>query len=589
MRHSALSYSVSGAPIEGTIVALHGVTDCAASLHSLAAHYGRDYRVVLCDLLGHGLSARFAKDDLADPFAALVATAADVVVRAAAGTPSRQVLLMGHSLGGAVAAHIAAAHPALIAGLVLEDPALLTPEQVQTYREAAESLGETQERVREYLPEAIASLRESYTTWTPSEYAGWAQGKTEVDLDFIATGVVGHPGREVLSQLHMPTLLVTGDADDVLFGATGIEALTEHRNPQLRGLLIPHSTHTVRRDQENAFYAAVDLFLAECAKTQARPQPYIDPQLTPLLAGVPEQTTWDTPAMRAEGEALLGAEPELPAGIRREIVEENGLELRIFHPDSTTTPQPRVALSLHGGGYVAGRARYDDARNAEIAQMSGATVVVPDYLLAPEHPFPAAVDDCRAALKFIARAFPDAPVLIFGDSAGAGLADQVLRFAPPEELAGLCGVVALEPCVSPRLDTLSYRTYRDGPVWTREAAAAAWSAYVGDSGYRAEPISAGSGPYAGLPMFLVVNPVDPLRDEGLDWARDLMDAGAAVELHMYPGTFHGMLSAPGTDVWAQVRTRMSEFIAAAFAKPRPTSQLSTHELSTSTKERQNNE
>lgn len=589
MRHSALSYSVSGAPIEGTIVAFHGVTDCAASLHSLAAHYGRDYRVVLCDLLGHGLSARFAKDDLADPFAALVATAADVVVRAAAGTPSRQVLLMGHSLGGAVAAHIAAAHPTLIAGLVLEDPALLTPEQFQTYREAAESLGKTQERVREYLPEAIASLRESYTTWTPSEYAGWAQGKTEVDLDFIATGVVGRPGREVLSQLRMPTLLVTGDADDVLFGTTGIEALAEHRNPQLRGVLIPHSTHTVRRDQESAFYAAADPFLAECAKAQVRPQPYLDPQLTPLLAGVPEQTTWDTPAMRAEGEALLGAEPELPAGIRREIVVENGLELRIFHPDSTTTPQPRVVLSLHGGGYVAGRARYDDARNAEIAQMSGATVVVPDYRLAPEHPFPAAVDDCRAALKFIARVFPDAPVLIFGDSAGAGLADQVLRFAPPEELAGLCGVVALEPCVSPRLDTLSYRTYRDGPVWTREAAAAAWSAYVGDSGYRAEPIRAGSGPYTGLPMFLVVNPVDPLRDEGLDWARDLMDAGAAVELHMYPGTFHGMLSAPGTDVWTQVRTRMSEFIAAAFAKPRPTSQLSTHELSTSTIERQNNE
>ncbi|WP_051278351.1 alpha/beta hydrolase [Actinotignum schaalii] len=589
MRHSALSYSVSGAPIEGTIVAFHGVTDCAASLHSLAAHYGRDYRVVLCDLLGHGLSARFAKDDLADPFAALVATAADVVVRAAAGTPSRQVLLMGHSLGGAVAAHIAAAHPALIAGLVLEDPALLTPEQVQTYREAAESLGKTQERVREYLPEAIASLRESYTTWTPSEYAGWAQGKTEVDLDFIATGVVGRPGREVLGQLRMPTLLVTGDADDVLFGATGIEALAEHHNPQLRGVLIPHSTHTVRRDQECAFYAAVDPFLAECAKAQVRPQPYLDPQLTPLLASVPEQTTWDTPAMRAEGEALLGAEPELPAGIRREVLVENGLELRIFHPNSTTTPQPRVVLSLHGGGYVAGRARYDDARNAEIAQLTRATVVVPDYQLAPEHPFPAAVEDCRAALKFIARAFPDAPVLIFGDSAGAGLADQLLRFAPPEELAGLCGVVALEPCVSPRLDTLSYRTYRDGPVWTREAAAAAWSAYVGDSGYRAEPISAGSGPYADLPMFLVVNPVDPLRDEGLDWARDLMDAGAAVELHMYPGTFHGMLSAPGTDVWAQVRTQMSDFIAAAFAKPLPTSQLSTHELSTSTIERQNNE
>ncbi|MDY5129967.1 alpha/beta hydrolase fold domain-containing protein [Actinotignum timonense] len=177
------------------------------------------------------------------------------------------------------------------------------------------------------------------------------------------------------------------------------------------------------------------------------------------------------------------------------------------------------------------------------------------------------------------RVFPGVPVLIFGDSAGAGLADQVLRFAQPEELAGLCGVVALEPCVSPRLDTLSYRTYRDGPVWTREAAAAAWNAYVGDSGYRAEPISAGSGPYSGLPMLLVVNPVDPLRDEGLDWARDLMDAGAAVELHMYPGTFHGMLSAPGTDAWVKVCANISNFMAAAFAGPLPTS----------TKERQNNE
>ena len=94
-----LAYSTSGTPRRGTIIAFHGVTDSASSLHDLARRYNESWRVHLVDSLGHGLSPRLEKDQLFDPFSALLAAAKKLVTRLAGESATGCVVLVGHSLG----------------------------------------------------------------------------------------------------------------------------------------------------------------------------------------------------------------------------------------------------------------------------------------------------------------------------------------------------------------------------------------------------------------------------------------------------------------------------------------------------------
>ena len=118
---------------------------------------------------------------------------------------------------------------------------------------------------------------------------------------------------------------------------------------------------------------------------------YLRPELAPIIAETPEQTTWDLPAMRAGGDALLANPHE--ANNRVEVTSRG----RTFIPDDLRDDAP-ILVSIHGGGYVAGRAAFDDAKNDELATHFGAIVVSPEYRLAPEFPFPIPIDDCISAL-----------------------------------------------------------------------------------------------------------------------------------------------------------------------------------------------
>lgn len=564
MQTPDLAYSVSGIPRRGTIVAFHGVTDSAASLHDLASHFNSEWQVYLVDTLGHGLSPRFSRDQLAQPFESILAAAERLLVKAAARAPRRTVVVMGHSLGGAIAAHLAIAHPELIEALVLEDPALLTPEQAQVYQTAADQLVKTQQSIRQAPGEAITILQQSYPRWPASEVPAWAQGKIEVDLDFVRTGVVGSLGRDLLDSLMVPTVLISGDGDDVLFDADALSDIRTRGTAPIETVHIDHASHTVRRDQSEAFYAHVDAFLDSVLSSRTPDQYFIDPELEPLIADVPEQTTWDPKKMREHGERLLGAGAEIPDGVTMHVETVDGIEVRLI----TATPHPStIIFAPHGGGYVAGRARYDDARNCELATLiPGAVVVSPDYRLAPEYPQPAALNDCLAALSYATTRYPHASVVLFGDSAGSGLVREILDAAPDSLFEKISQVIVLEPCIDSSLTSRSYAVF-DGPVWTHEAAAAAWHEYLGHdaaqlaasipSGRQRDPRTCRAYP----PVMIIVNPVDPLRDEGIAWAESLIEAGIRVELHMPAGTYHGSLSVPGTRVWALVRGYVTDFLA----------------------------
>ncbi|WP_167142279.1 alpha/beta hydrolase [Canibacter zhoujuaniae] len=566
MVNHGISYAVAGSEIKGTIVALHGVTDNAAALSDLVQHYQDDWQIYAVDTLGHGLSRRFTDAELGDPFRAAVAAARTIVIAAARRSMSRKVVLLGHSMGGAIAGAIARELPDLIQALILEDPAFLTEEQTKLYRDTAADRLRRQESVTEHVGAAVTELMAQYPAWPASEYGAWAQGKTQVDRRFIAGGVVGVSGREIFTELAVPTLLVTGDKDDVLFGQAGLAEVASLGNPHIDAVLIPGASHTVRRDKSEEFYRALDSFLERCGQREALPTPYIAAELQPIIAGTPDQNTDDYLKMRRRGEKLLG-DVKPAAGVEVFEVRLGGESAAV--DDSfvlrclTRGDEPQcVVLSIHGGGYVAGAARYDDARNSDLIEVfGGALVASPDYRLAPEFPWPAGATDCVRSLRYLAKTYPDLPLYIYSDSAGAGLAQQALMLlAESGDPVAVERAVLLEPCLEPGMVTGSFDTYCDGPIWTRAASKAAWAHYLGDP-YAVPPYVPARKVAALMPPTLViVNPVDPLRDEGVRFALDLVDAGVAVEMHMLPGTIHGALSVAETETWQRVKNEIRAFL-----------------------------
>lgn len=315
---------------------------------------------------------------------------------------------------------------------------------------------------------------------------------------------------------------------------------------------------------------------------------FLRPELLPVIEATPEQTTWDLPAMRARVGALLDNPHE---AINRLEVTARG---RTFIPNDLRDNAP-ILVSIHGGGYVAGRAAFDDAKNDELATRFGAIVLSPEYRLAPEFPFPIPVDDCISALaEALDRFGYERPIFVLGDSAGAGLAySMVSRLyglaaqvpqdkettAQYERISStIRGLVLLEPCIDPTLSTHSSSLFADGPIWTRRAAAGAWRHFLGLALVTGEEGKESEIPDALLesafpkprermrvigfpPALVVVNPVDPLRDEGIALATGLVDSGCIAELHMFAGTFHGSLSVPDSVAWGEIRSLISRFIA----------------------------
>lgn len=576
MNNHEISYSISGKETKGTIVALHGVTDNGASLSDIASHWNDEWTVCLFDTLGHGLSRPFTTAELADPFQAAVNAMAPHIIEAARQTTRQKIVLMGHSLGGAIAAEFARRFPDLLECLILEDPALLTPEQASFYRDGVEELVAKQELVEAHVGEAVVELMRHYTTWPPAEYGPWAQGKVQVDRNFVATGVVGACAREVLAELKIPTLLLTGDGDDVLFGPQALTELAEVNPHFLTTTVISHASHTVRRDQPDTFYRLVDEFMSEALPTQDLAVPaFIAPELAPIVTTTPPQNTADVTALRARGKRLLSGVSPAPGIDAADVMipTEDGVSIAVRRlRRQGDEPITAGLLSIHGGGYIGGDPHFDDARNSDLVTLWGnALVYSPDYRLAPEHPAPAAILDCLHTLRALAAQVPGLPLYIYADSAGAGLAQQVLaHLIRSGEKIDITKVFLLEPCLEPAMLTTSFARHAHGPIWTREASTHAWKHYLTDDAqahyYVPSPTVAASMPAT----LVIVNPADPLRDEGIRLATELTDAGVPVELHMFAGTIHGALSVPGTQTWERVRHIITEFTHAHTDTPRHT-------------------
>ena len=183
---------------------------------------------------------------------------------------------------------------------------------------------------------------------------------------------------------------------------------------------------------------------------------------------------------------------------------------------------------IHGGGFIVGSVEAEHVGAALTAIGAGAVVVSVDYRLAPEHPYPAGLHDCYAALSFLhaeaaALGVDPGRVAVVGTSAGGGLAAATALLA--RDLGGppVCFQMLHIPELDDRLETPSMQEFVDSPMWNRPLAVQSWKAYLGDlSGAPDVPSHAAPAratDLAGLPpAYISTAENDPLRDEGIIYA-----------------------------------------------------------------------
>ncbi|WP_425576437.1 alpha/beta hydrolase [Streptomyces glaucosporus] len=284
-----------------------------------------------------------------------------------------------------------------------------------------------------------------------------------------------------------------------------------------------------------------------------------DPELAAALPLMPEVDITDIDLARAAQAEQLTAHIAAADTEGVDVTEVRApgpdgapdVPLRLYRPLGARGPLPAV-YGIHGGGFVLGSPDVDHDWNLRLCRELEALVVSVDYRLAPEHPFPAPLEDCYAGLCWLAGnaaalgVLPDR-IALWGDSAGAGLAAGLALLARDRGGPAVCFQHLCSPALDDRLETPSARLFTDTPVWNRRNARLSWEAYLG-YGVRG---TAGVSPYAaparatvielsGLPpAYVSVMEYDPLRDEGVGYARALLAAGVPAEVHLFPGTFHG--------------------------------------------------
>jgi acetyl esterase len=246
--------------------------------------------------------------------------------------------------------------------------------------------------------------------------------------------------------------------------------------------------------------------------------------------------------------------PAPQIGAVRELMAEGSagpIPLRLYRPaglaDSRRLP---VLVYFHGGGWVIGDLETHDVLCRQLTAEAGVSVVAVDYRLAPEHKFPAAVEDCLAAYQWVRGRGRDIGAdpergAVAGDSAGGNLAAVVSQSAAAAGVPVPTCQVLIYPALDFSLDTESHRDLELGHIIPRERIEWYAQQYLGSEAdktdLRASPLRAPS--LAGQPPSMIVTAgFDPLRDEGRDYADRLRAAGVEVVYREYPGQIHAFVS-----------------------------------------------
>ncbi|MEU0569625.1 alpha/beta hydrolase [Nonomuraea sp. NPDC005983] len=286
--------------------------------------------------------------------------------------------------------------------------------------------------------------------------------------------------------------------------------------------------------------------------------PNLDPELSAGLERMPPLTSALEPggveARRTQLNALYATMPPVRTDVSiedRQVAGPRGepdVRVRIYRPPGASEGAPGLYW-IHGGGMVVGAPEFDDALVAGYAEQLGTVVVSVDYRLAPEHPDPAPVEDCYAGLVWTAGNAAELGIdlgrlAIGGMSAGGGLAAGTALLARDRGGPALAFQLLVCPMLDDRNSTPSSHEFAEAVTWNRAANLFGWTALLGDR------IGGGDvSPYAAParaadlsrlpPAFVDVGELEVFRDECVDYAQRLVQAGVSTEFHLYPGAFHG--------------------------------------------------
>ena len=248
--------------------------------------------------------------------------------------------------------------------------------------------------------------------------------------------------------------------------------------------------------------------------------------------------------------------------------------VRVYHPLSEGTRPAGLPLILyfHGGGFVLGDLDATDACCRRLANGAGGIVISADYRLAPEHPFPAAVQDSWSVARWAAEhgaelgGDPDR-LVVSGDSAGANLATVTAMVARDRGGPAIAFQVLIYPVVDQRRKAHGAHVKKAAAVLTLEHQRWFSEQYLGSDGDRSNVLASPIlGRLDGLPpAHIVTGEADPLRNEGEEYARLLNEAGVSATVRRYPGMFHGFFNLPDDIPLAeQANTDVHNIVRAAL-------------------------
>jgi acetyl esterase/lipase len=301
----------------------------------------------------------------------------------------------------------------------------------------------------------------------------------------------------------------------------------------------------------------------------------LDPELRVVVEKLPTDRPLnlnDIPAARAKMKKMVAALlANLPAveGVSSQDRFAPGAQggpsvrVRVYRPDDQPSKLPAL-FWIHGGGYVMGDIEQDDRLMKQMVKRIGCVAVSVDYRLAPEHPFPAPVEDCYAGLKWLfAHAgelgVEPSRIAIGGASGGGGLTAGLALLVRDRGEVPVAFQLLIYPMIDDRNVTPASHAITDPRMWNRQSNRLGWRAYLGREGGGADV-----SPYAAAsratdlsnlpPAYIPVGALDLFVDENIEYAQRLIQAGVPTELHVYPGAFHGFdLFAPHAKVSKQFK------------------------------------